>query len=81
MRRNAPALGGAATFAVAQQPGHGPGGGMMNGPGEMMPASRGYMEAMRSMQGDMATPMSGNADRDFLAARQRRPGPAIGHLP
>lgn len=68
------ALGGAATFALAQQPGHGPGPGggmmmqgMMGGPGAGTPAGRGYMEAMQHMQRDMAMPMSGNADRDFVA--------------
>ena len=68
------ALAGAASFALAQQPGHGPGHGpgmmmqgMMGGPGSGTPASRGYMDAMRHMQRDMAMPMTGNADRDFVA--------------
>jgi uncharacterized protein (DUF305 family) len=63
-------LAGAATFALAQQPGHGPGTmmqGMMGSPGSGTPASRGYMEAMHGMQRDMAMPMTGNADRDFVA--------------
>lgn len=72
------ALGGAG-LALAQQPAHGPGhgapasGGMMQGmsamqgPGAGTPASRGYMEAMTRMHGEMNMPMSGNADRDFVA--------------
>jgi hypothetical protein len=54
---------------------------MMHAPGETTPASRGHMEAMRSIQHDMAMPMSGHSDHGYLAARQRRPGPQIGHLP
>lgn len=67
------ALGGAATVALAQQPGHGsgPGGmmmqGKMGGPGAGSPASRGYMDAMQQMQRDMPMQMTGNADRDFVA--------------
>lgn len=50
--------------------GHGPGmmmHGMMGDPGGGTPASRGYMDAMRHVQRDMAMPMMGNADRDFVA--------------
>ena len=72
------ALGGAAALALAQQPGHGPGHGgpgpgmmggmpMMSGPGANTPAGRGYMDAMMRMHRDMNMPMSGNADRDFVA--------------
>jgi len=74
------ALGGATTLAFAQAPQSGtgqavppPGGAMMqgmpmmHGPGAGMPASRGYMEAMMRMNRDMNIPMTGNADRDFVA--------------
>ena len=67
------ALGGLASLALAQQAGHGHAGGTtptmpgMTGPGASSPASRGYMEAMQRMQHGMAMPMSGNADRDFVA--------------
>lgn len=64
------AIGGLASFAVAQQAGHGHGGGSMpgmSGPGASSPASRGYMEAMTRMQHGMGMEMSGNADRDFVA--------------
>ena len=67
------AIGGAATFAVAQQPHHGPGHGSSTARGTAQsagaaaPASRGYMEAMTRMHREMNVPMSGNADRDFAA--------------
>lgn len=73
------AIGGAATLATAQQPGHGPGhqpaqgpgtmgsAPMMQGPGANTPASRGYMDAMSRMHREMNMAMSGNADRDFAA--------------
>lgn len=74
------ALLGIGAVAVAQtQPQHPPGqampqpGGMMQGmpmmqgAGAGTPASRGYMAAMERMQRDMTMPMSGNADRDFVA--------------
>lgn len=72
------ALAGIGTLAVAQ-PQHPPGhaapqqGGMMQGmpmmqgPGAATPAGRGYMGAMERMHRDMTMPMSGNADRDFVA--------------
>lgn len=67
-------LAGIGTLAVAQtQPQRPPGhtmpqqGGMMQGPGAETPASRGYMAAMERMSRDMNMPMSGNADRDFVA--------------
>lgn len=72
-------LGGVATLALAQQPGHGAGHGggaggtmmqgmpMMGGPGANTPASRGYMDAMMRMHHAMNMPVSGNADRDFVA--------------
>lgn len=65
------AIGGAATLALAQQPGHGPGhGASPTAPGSAganTSASRGYTEAMNRMHGAMNMPMSGNADRDFVA--------------
>jgi uncharacterized protein (DUF305 family) len=51
---------GVAGPAAAQMPGHAHG-------SPETPASRGYMAAMQRMQRDMAMPMSGDADRDFLA--------------
>lgn len=58
-------LSGPATLALAQQPGHG--GMTMQGAGANTPASRGYMGVMQSVQRNMNMPMTGNADRDFLA--------------
>lgn len=58
-------LSGAANLTLAQQPGDS--GMAMQGPGANTSASRGYMGAMQSMQRNMNMPMTGNADRDFLA--------------
>jgi uncharacterized protein (DUF305 family) len=79
----AAALAGIGTLAVAQPqhpPGHAApqqggmmqggmmqGMPMMQGPGAATPAGRGYMAAMERMHRDMNMPMSGNADRDFVA--------------
>ncbi len=41
--------------------------GMMQGPGAATPAGSGYMDAMMRMHRDMTMPMTGNADRDFVA--------------